>query len=439
MGFLPASEWRHLTAKYARRRCGRSILGPGFNSRRLHITARSSGTSPRPRQAANGQDHTGNDRASHFQHRAAAADTAAKVLWHHLCLSSRSGARPSHGESGHPCSRSPSAAQADGRRPALLDIDALRDLLRRADTPALAASPIATALRVHSPRDRKRCRGRVVRSWSPLSFRQMICAMRTPRDRSWPPGRELLEHPRSSALFVAVSFGGSGKVYSIPNRSQAAWENSPQWGRGVPMAMACAERRDRKNAEDSSEPPAESQERARRRQGSRRCCEAAHAQHPVDTGGGANGRIAAWGEGVEAGLRPLHAEACGEDQGREPTGRAPTCKAHDEDGARQIRGADHPGWVSPIHAHPIRIAPIVAPIWNIAVTLAAAVIVRPASFIRGRQPSRQQIDDDQAHEIGDPERDRCRAVSCPRAGGRSASSVGNGGSDETKVLPLVNR
>jgi hypothetical protein len=36
VGRLPTSARRHLTADYARSSCGRSILGPGFNSRRLH-------------------------------------------------------------------------------------------------------------------------------------------------------------------------------------------------------------------------------------------------------------------------------------------------------------------------------------------------------------------------------------------------------------------
>ena len=36
MGRLPTSARKHLTADYARSSCGRSILGPGFNSRRLH-------------------------------------------------------------------------------------------------------------------------------------------------------------------------------------------------------------------------------------------------------------------------------------------------------------------------------------------------------------------------------------------------------------------
>ena len=37
MGCLPTSARKHLTADYARSGCGRSILGPGFNSRRLHF------------------------------------------------------------------------------------------------------------------------------------------------------------------------------------------------------------------------------------------------------------------------------------------------------------------------------------------------------------------------------------------------------------------
>lgn len=39
MGRSPTSARRHSTADYARRSCGRSILGPGFNSRRLHDKA----------------------------------------------------------------------------------------------------------------------------------------------------------------------------------------------------------------------------------------------------------------------------------------------------------------------------------------------------------------------------------------------------------------
>ena len=42
MGRSPASGWRHSTADYARSGCGRSILGPGFNSRRLHFGISSS-------------------------------------------------------------------------------------------------------------------------------------------------------------------------------------------------------------------------------------------------------------------------------------------------------------------------------------------------------------------------------------------------------------
>jgi len=37
VGCLPTSARKHLTADYARSGCGRSILGPGFNSRRLHF------------------------------------------------------------------------------------------------------------------------------------------------------------------------------------------------------------------------------------------------------------------------------------------------------------------------------------------------------------------------------------------------------------------
>src|SRR5215203_5408580 len=57
---------------------------------------------------------------------------------------------------------------------------------------------------------------------------------------------------------------------------------------------------------------------------------------------------------------------------------------------------------------PTMIAPIVPPTWNIAVTFAAVEMSRPASFISvGSQPVRsQKVDDHQAHEVRDPQRDR---------------------------------
>src|SRR5271166_102317 len=156
----------------------------------------------------------------------------------------------------------------------------------------------------------------------------------------------------NARLPVGESFWRQWKVHSQPGllvRRRFAWK-TPRNGPGGSDGDGRAERRDRKNAEDSAETPAESQERAADKRADD-AAEAAHAQHPADAGGAGDGRIAAWGEGVEAGLRPTRAEARGEDQGGEPVGLRPDpCKPQDEDGARQIRGADNPGWMSPIHA-----------------------------------------------------------------------------------------
>ena len=137
-----------------------------------------------------------------------------------------------------------------------------------------------------------------------------------------------------------------------------------------------------KMPEDGAETPAQPQQRAADKR-TRDTAEAAHAQHPADAGGPRRGGITARDKGIEARLRAADKKARGKDQDREPARQRPSpCDTMMKTApSRYPVAITRDGWPRSM-LHPIRIAPMVPPTWNIAVTSAAVVIVRPASFIR---------------------------------------------------------
>src|SRR5947209_7201480 len=85
-----------------------------------------------------------------------------------------------------------------------------------------------------------------------------------------------------------------------------------------------------------------------------------------------------WSTRLQASLRAAHAEAGGEDQqGQRGRQHAQLRDRQDAQPAAAIASAGRALSIT----QPTMIAPIVPPIWNIAVTFAAVEMSRPASFM----------------------------------------------------------